>query len=346
MSRQEGAHKGAKPAEVKAVGPTGQCPEARVAEEGGGGGAGRLDIIGGVWSKEGGYNAVAAGERGCAANKGGDFGVFLRIVKLRLESHLFHELFKRLVAKLFTRPTTFISELTLPIQKRQEVEDKGRNAKEYVGADVLLVFNVTPLLTVIRRLVATTVFNDAVTGRLAIITVANELFQSVGQGAYRASCAIFGVILKTLDECFTPLLGHRGTIITNGSEVSFNIAQISLKSFRVDCSLNSLEVPNHLIKGPTHNSQNPSGNLPSILIKKRYELFGQAFNGLIIIITIVPPTHSQHTVYRLFEVLGWIGKRLPSRHLNKLTTSLAESRTTILQQIRTPSHLKEHSLAS
>ncbi|GIX64667.1 uncharacterized protein BcabD6B2_41020 [Babesia caballi] len=43
LSRQKGAHKGAKAAEVEAVGATGQCPEARVTGEGGGGGTGGLD---------------------------------------------------------------------------------------------------------------------------------------------------------------------------------------------------------------------------------------------------------------------------------------------------------------
>ncbi|GIX65480.1 exosortase A [Babesia caballi] len=40
MSRQKGAHHGAKTAEIKAVGATGQCGESRVAGEGGGDGAG------------------------------------------------------------------------------------------------------------------------------------------------------------------------------------------------------------------------------------------------------------------------------------------------------------------
>ncbi|GIX61584.1 hydroxymethylglutaryl-CoA lyase [Babesia caballi] len=45
MSRQKGAHKSADAAEVKAVGATGQSSGARVACEGGGTGAGGLDVI-------------------------------------------------------------------------------------------------------------------------------------------------------------------------------------------------------------------------------------------------------------------------------------------------------------
>ncbi|GIX61155.1 pseudouridine synthase [Babesia caballi] len=51
MSRQKGAHKRAKAAEVEAVGATGQCPEARVAKEGGRVGAGGLDTGGGTVGK-------------------------------------------------------------------------------------------------------------------------------------------------------------------------------------------------------------------------------------------------------------------------------------------------------
>ncbi|GIX63494.1 uncharacterized protein BcabD6B2_53780 [Babesia caballi] len=48
ISRQKGAHKRAKAAEVEAVGATGQCGETRIASEGGGGGAGGLDVGGGT----------------------------------------------------------------------------------------------------------------------------------------------------------------------------------------------------------------------------------------------------------------------------------------------------------
>ncbi|GIX64671.1 VacJ family lipoprotein [Babesia caballi] len=61
-SRQKGAHKSAKAAEVEAVCPTGQggCP--RVAEEGRGGGAGGLDVVSIIGGKEGSCDHVAAGE--------------------------------------------------------------------------------------------------------------------------------------------------------------------------------------------------------------------------------------------------------------------------------------------
>ncbi|GIX64742.1 uncharacterized protein BcabD6B2_41770 [Babesia caballi] len=64
-SRQKGADKAAKAAEVKAVGATGKGGEARVAGEGGGCGAGRVDRVEGR-------------ERGESVDETASFKIFLR----------------------------------------------------------------------------------------------------------------------------------------------------------------------------------------------------------------------------------------------------------------------------
>ncbi|GIX62157.1 TonB-dependent receptor [Babesia caballi] len=102
MSRQKGAHKCAKAAEVEAVGATGQSSGARVAEEGRGDGAGGADV----------------NVRGNAT-----------------EAILFHELFKVTATKVFGLPLRF----AVVVERGESLEDFFNGGEENPGASNLFV---------------------------------------------------------------------------------------------------------------------------------------------------------------------------------------------------------------
>ncbi|GIX61955.1 serine-tRNA ligase [Babesia caballi] len=274
MSRQKGAHKGAKTAEVEAVGATGQGGEARVTGEGWGGWAGGLDV------------SVSFRELGEILERlGGNFVTGHPRVKLSAtEAIVIKELAKFTIAvKVFGLPLI----LAIPVELSQSLVNFFNGGEETSKSFFLGIVSGRhgggPGGTVVGRGVGAlkisrlhnTTLDNLPLFLTAVIPVANKLLQCVGQPDDGTS-RILIYIIHNLGQNFLNVI----------------IFFIWLLSYR-------------------------SG-----------KLFGQAFNGLIIILATIPPTHSQHPVNRLFKVFRRLGKGLIRRHPNVPTNRLTYHNST------------------
>ncbi|GIX62725.1 uncharacterized protein BcabD6B2_21600 [Babesia caballi] len=295
MSRQKGAHKRAKATEIEAVSATGKGGEARVAGEGGGGRAGGFYDVGIVCNKERRCDHVATSEgifrRGgwtCRHNKliqesaVGFCGRPLLLLLVQLTVFVADGVKKPFEVVLTgTRTTITVMRhilpvptctFALPIEVGHEEEYHGCDAEEYEGTGFFVALG-----------------HNGPRGVFEVLKLLGQL----SDGTIVAVNVLLEPLLKLLK-----LLCFDGTaVIHNGLQAHLTL----LDKVPGDVARHTRSVSkfsNHLVKTLTHYLQNLSGNVPSILIEKLYDLFGQAFNGTIIILNL------NHPIYRLLKSVG------------------------------------------